>query len=304
MNMLDNPINCVTTKFVRASTNKVRCPIFTVCWTPEGRRLLTGNSSGEFTLWNGLTFNFETITQAHEVPIRTMLWSRNENWMLSADQSGYIKYWQSNMNNVKMFEAHKDPVRSISFCPTDTKFVTGSDDGTARVWDFLRCHCENILRGHGADVKAVDWHPTKGLIATGSKDSQQPVKLWDPKTGQSLVTLHAHKSTVTDIQWNRNGNWLLTASRDHLLKIFDIRNLSTEMQTFRGHKKDVSCVAWHPIHESLFASGGSDGSIMFWITGTDKEVGSMEQAHDSIIWDLAWHPLGHILVSGSNDHTW
>jgi len=25
-------------------------------------------------------------------------------------------------------------------------------------------------------------------------------------------------------------------------------------------------LAWHPIHECLFASGGSDGSIMYWLT--------------------------------------
>lgn len=35
----------------------------------------------------------------------------------------------------------------------------------------------------------------------------------------------------------------------------------------------------------------------------DKEVGAIEQAHDSIVWTLAWHPLGHILCSCSNDHT-
>ena len=29
----------------------------------------------------------------------------------------------------------------------------------------------------------------------------------------------------------------------------------------------------------------------------------MESAHDSFIWDLSWHPLGHILVSCSSDHT-
>ena len=34
----------------------------------------------------------------------------------------------------------------------------------------------------------------------------------------------------------------------------------------------------------------------------DKEVGMIESAHDGIIWGLAWHPLGHILCSGSNDH--
>ncbi|XP_017773061.1 PREDICTED: pre-mRNA 3' end processing protein WDR33 isoform X2 [Nicrophorus vespilloides] len=299
----DNPINCVTTRFVKTATNKMRCPIFCMAWTPEGRRLVTGASSGEFTLWNGLTFNFETILQAHDSPVRTMVWSHNDSWMVTGDHAGYVKYWQSNMNNVKMFQAHKEALRGISFSPTDSKFVTCSDDGTLRIWDFFRYQEEKVLRGHGADVKCVHWHPQKGLIISGSKDNQQPIKLWDPKSGQSLATLHAHKSTVMDLKWNDNGNWLITASRDHLLKLFDLRNLGQEVQTFRGHKKEASSVAWHPHHEGLFCSGGSDGSIMFWHVGADKEVGAIEQAHDSIVWTLAWHPLGHILCSGSNDHT-
>ena len=45
------------------------------------------------------------------------------------------------------------------------------------------------LPGHGADVKCVDWHPIKSLVASGSKDNQQPVKLWDPRSGSSLATL-------------------------------------------------------------------------------------------------------------------
>ncbi|KAJ3595786.1 hypothetical protein NHX12_005089 [Muraenolepis orangiensis] len=293
--MLSNPMNAVTTKFVRTSTNKVKCPVFVIRWTPEGRRLVTGASSGEFTLWNGLTFNFETILQAHDSPVRAMTWSHNDMWMLTADHGGYVKYWQSNMNNVKMFQAHKEAIREASFSPTDNKFATCSDDGTVRIWDFMRCH--------GADVKCVDWHPTKGLVVSGSKDSQQPIKFWDPKTGQSLATLHAHKNTVMEVKWNMNGNWLLTASRDHLCKLFDIRNLKEELQVFRGHKKEATAVAWHPVHEGLFASGGSDGSLLFWHTGVEKEVGGMEVAHEGMIWSLAWHPLGHILCSGSNDHT-
>lgn len=106
-----------------------------------------------------------------------------------------------------------------------------------------------------------------------------------------------------DVKWNQNGNWLLTASRDHLIKMFDIRSMGHEMQVFRGHKKEACCLAWHPVHESLFSSGGSDGSILFWNVGTEKEVGGMEQAHESVVWSLNWHPLGHILASGSNDHT-
>ncbi|RXN24343.1 pre-mRNA 3 end processing WDR33-like protein [Labeo rohita] len=226
--MLNNPMNAVTTKFVRTSTNKVKCPVFVVRWTPEGRRLVTGASSGEFTLWNGLTFNFETILQAHDSPVRAMTWSHNDMWMLTADHGGYVKYWQSNMNNVKMFQAHKEAIREAR---------------------------------------------------------------------------HAHKNTVMEVKWNLNGNWLLTASRDHLCKLFDIRNLKEELQVFRGHKKEATAVAWHPVHEGLFASGGSDGSLLFWHAGVEKEVGGMEMAHEGMIWSLAWHPLGHILCSGSNDHT-
>lgn len=299
----DNPINAVTTRFVKTATNKMRCPIFAVAWTPEGRRLITGASSGEFTLWNGLTFNFETILQAHDSPVRSMVWSHGEGWMVTGDHSGFIKYWQSNMNNVKMYQAHKEAVRGISFSPSDSKIVTCSDDGTLRIFDFYRCQEERILRGHGADVKCVQWHPTKALIVSGSKDNQQPIKLWDPKSGTALSTLHAHKSTVMDLKWNENGNWLITASRDHLLKLFDIRKLGTELQVFRGHKKEASSVVWHPNHEGLFCSGGSDGAILFWNVGTDKEVGCIEGAHESIVWTMAWHPLGHILCSGSNDHT-
>ena len=44
-----------------------------------------------------------------------------------------------------------------------------------------------------------------------------------------------------DLKWNLNGYWLATASRDTLIKVFDIRNMK-ELQLFRGHKKDVNGV--------------------------------------------------------------
>lgn len=35
--------------------------------------------------------------------------------MVTGDHSGFIKYWQSNMNNVKAFQAHKEAVRDIRY---------------------------------------------------------------------------------------------------------------------------------------------------------------------------------------------
>ena len=42
--------------------------------------------------------------QAHDAPVRTMKWAHDGTWMVTGDHGGYIKYWQSNMNNVKMFQ--------------------------------------------------------------------------------------------------------------------------------------------------------------------------------------------------------
>lgn len=46
-----------------------------------------------------------------------------------------------------------------------------------------------FIGGHGGEVKCVDWHPKKSLLVTGSRDNQQPVKLWDPRTADPIGTL-------------------------------------------------------------------------------------------------------------------
>lgn len=55
------------------------------------------------------------LLQAHDSPVRTMVWSHNDSWMITGDHAGYVKYWQSNMNNVKMFQAHKEALRGIRY---------------------------------------------------------------------------------------------------------------------------------------------------------------------------------------------
>ncbi|KAF5469828.1 hypothetical protein F2P56_010387 [Juglans regia] len=297
----DNPSTSFTAKFVHTSLNKNRCSINRVLWTPTGRRLITGSQSGEFTLWNGQSFNFEMILQAHDQAIRSMIWSHNDNWMVSGDDGGSIKYWQNNMNNVKANKsAHKESVRDLSFCRTDLKFCSCSDDTTVKIWDFARCQEERSLSGHGWDVKSVDWHPTKSLLVSGGKDNL--VKLWDAKTGRELCSFHGHKNVVLSVKWNQNGNWVLTASKDQIIKLYDIRAMK-ELESFRGHRKDVTALAWHPFHEEYFVSGSFDGSIFHWLVGHETPQVEIPNAHDNAVWDLAWHPIGYLLCSGSNDHT-
>ena len=329
------PQEAVCNRFVHVSANKERATVNCAAFTPDGRRCLTANLKGQFTLWNGAGFNFETILQAHETPVRAMEWSHNELWLLSVDDTGNVKYWQPNMNNVKLIpKAHKESIRGVSFSPTDLKFCTGADDTTVKVWDFARCHEECAMAGHGGDVKGLEWHPSSSIIASASKDAL--IKLWDARaggktrglgsssgtnTGGCVATMHGHKGSVLTCTWNRNGNWLLSGARDQVIKVWDIRMLR-EINNMRGHGKEVTSLAWHPMHERLFASGTYNGEMFFWLVDASSAAAAtlsagnntmetlgceplerVPNAHDGAIWTIAWHPLGHVMCTGSNDNT-
>lgn len=70
---------------------------------------------------------------------------------------------------------------------------------------------EKVLSGHGGDVRSVDWHPSKGIIASGSKDSS--VKLWEPRMGGCVGTLHGHKSGVHQVGAPGSRPWDIALNR-------------------------------------------------------------------------------------------
>jgi WD40 repeat protein len=47
---------------------------------------------------------------------------------------------------------------------------------------------------------------------TGSKD--RTVKVWDPRTGKEVLTLHGHAQEVTVVAMSPDNRRLLTAARD------------------------------------------------------------------------------------------
>jgi len=75
------------------------------------RRQISSSVLHEFFKW----FTLFVLLQAHDSPVRTMVWSHNDVWMVTGDHAGYVKYWQSNMNNVKMFQAHKEAIRGLRY---------------------------------------------------------------------------------------------------------------------------------------------------------------------------------------------
>jgi len=295
------PYDAICCRFVHSATNKNRAPVNCVHWFPNGRRLLSGAQTGEITIWNGFQFQFENILQAHNSAVKCMEWTPEETVLVSGDQLGVIKFWDQHLYNFQTFQAHKESMCDISISPTGLKFVSCADDSHAKLWDLRTGEEERAFTGHGWDVKSCSWHPTKGLVATGSKDAQ--IKLWDPRAGEAITTIFCHKNTVTKVKWSPSGQFLASGSRDHLVMLMDIRTMSVR-KVFKAHQKEVTSLCWHPETDSLLVSGGYDSAMHFWDTqGTAEPIKSIPAAHEGPIWSLAWHPLGHLLVSGSHDYS-
>eukprot|EP00483_Globobulimina_turgida_P012266 UN12288 len=76
-----------------------------------------------------------------------------------------------------------------------------------------------------------------------------------------------------------------------------------ELQTIRNIGEELQTIALHPHYETMFVSGGKNGHIKYWIVGEPEFAAEIHKAHEQIIWDMAWHPMGHILASASQDFT-
>lgn len=310
-----NPTDVLCTRHAQTCINKIKTPISTVAYRPDGSQIINGNAAADVTLWFGDTYNFNTIIPHctnNGKGIRSIRYTSSGEYFVVGDDGGEVKYWQPSMSANMVINAHGkdapgtpqgvstvgDVVTSLSIAPSDLKFATSSNDGTAKVFDFWGCVCEKTLTGHNSGVTDVAWHPHKALIATSGKDSM--VKIWDAKEGKELRNLNAHTSWVNCVEWNQNGWWLLSGGKDNMLRIFDIRTMKHFHASSTDHK-GVMSMSWHPFNERYFVTGSNDGCIQHWLAGQEFPQAEVLRGHDQTVTDFAWHPAGTCLVSVSMD---
>jgi polyadenylation factor subunit 2 len=51
------------------------------------------------------------------------------------------------MNNLAMWQAHREAVRGVSFAPGDSRFASCGDDASVRVWAFEEMREERCITG-------------------------------------------------------------------------------------------------------------------------------------------------------------
>src|SRR5271157_2555933 len=96
--------------------------------------------------------------------------------------------WRASLESpalVRTLSGHGYGVRALALTG-DGRVVSGSDDGTAKVWDLNSGQEERTLSGHGGGVRALAL-TGDGRVVSGSSDGT--VKLWDLNSGSCLATV-------------------------------------------------------------------------------------------------------------------
>ncbi|KAI9027929.1 WD40-repeat-containing domain protein [Hyaloraphidium curvatum] len=112
------------------------------------------------------------------------------------------------------------------------------------------------------------------------------------------------------LAWNmiKRGS-ILSASEDTTVCLWDVMAFTKENRelqplfTYRGHTGVVEDVAWHALHDSLFASVGDDRKLIIWDTRKNGSTHNIT-AHNAEINSVAFNPGSEfILATGSADKT-
>jgi hypothetical protein len=103
---------------------------------------------------------------------------------------------------------HTDIVWAVAVSPDGQRLLTGSSDGTAKLWNAASGRVIHTLKGHKAKVGAVAFSPAGRRILTGSQDGT--AKVWDAATGGELHTLTGHRTGVAAVAFSPDGRYMLT----------------------------------------------------------------------------------------------
>ncbi len=210
---------------------------------------------------------------------------------------------------------HETSVCSVDINRESDKIVTGSVDGSVRIWDLTTKDYKE-LAGHTGSVVTVCFNATGDKIVTGSEDTT--VRMWNLTTAECKV-LAGHAGTVVSASFNATGDKIVTGSEDATVRVWDCA--SNDCRIFHGHRDHVNGTCFNEAGDKI-ASASNDSTVRFWdlttgdyrvlrhapddwvltiyfAKGDTKVVSTVEEW--VMIWDLATGRCFKRGISSSND---
>ncbi len=131
------------------------------------------------------------------------------------------------------------------------------------------------LEGHPSEISGFVLTPDEERLLVG--DVAGGLHVWDFRMAEKHKSIRAHRATIRRLLLSRDGRFLITASADQTLKMWNVDTWKQATQ-FNGHVNIVTSVALVPGRDEIVSSS-FDGTLIRW----EMARGSLVARYGSIL---------------------
>jgi WD40 repeat protein len=280
--------------------------IFTVAFSPDGRRLLTASADNAARVWDTASGQVIGLLQ-HEYKVNGAAFSADGTLVVTASSDSTARIWSAVTGQLVSTLQHKGFVNSATFSPDGRRLVTASSDGRAQIWDVATgatvgppLQHEDVSE-HNAklEVLAAVFSSDGQLLVTVANDAT--ARVWsiraDDATRKPLILKHAN--TVHSAAFSPDGRLVITACADGTARVWSTKD-SQSVRILR-HDASVSTAAFSGDGRSVITAS-ADGTARLWDSATGLPIGA-PLSHSSAVHAAAFSPDGRRVVTASADGT-
>jgi len=269
-----------------------------VGWSPDGRRLVTGDADGSVRLFTAGAAGDSRVIATHAGAVWAATFSPDGRLVATAAADATVRLHDAATDaEVAVIDRHHGPVYAATFSPDGSLLATAGRDGTVRLHDTATWHERRVLKGHDGTVYAAAFSPDGGLLASGGQDGM--IHLWDVATGTGQTVIAGHEGRIFRIEFSAAGRRLATASADATARVWDVDG-GPPVAVMR-HPFRVNAVAFVD-GDRRIATASGDGLLRIWDVDPAAEVQRL-RGHAAAVWSLAVVPGTTRAATGSADGT-
>jgi WD40 repeat protein len=282
---------------------------FSVAFSPDGRRLASGNWWGTVQLWDPVaggkplcTFS-ETRGMRH--PVCALAFSPDGARLATASFDRCADVWDTTTGELAHTLPHSGLVLCVAFSPDGRRIATAGEDKTVHVWDATTGREVLGLHGHTGNGGCVAFSPDGRRLASANTDGT--IRIWDAtelegNEAAEILTFREHSDEIWSLAVSRDGQRVVSAGFSAPAKVWDPQTGRVSAE-FDGHKEVVFCVAWQGDGRRI-ASAGSDGGLMtvkVWDAQSGQEVFALPAGPEYFA--VAFSPDSRYIVTGRANRT-